>query len=203
MKKISKANKGEYGYIDYSVKKTIIRSVISVGLTVAIFLTGLFRYGSNRNVFSIIAAIGCLPAGWSVVNMIMFLRSGRCSENAHEEIEKHKGGLFIQYDLEMTSEAANYSISAVTVLEKNVCAITEDPKLDIEDCEKHIRLQIGQSGYSDYTVKVFDDLNKFCLRLDQLENLRESNNIHPEEIEEAWVPGTTQTPAAILCSISL
>lgn len=200
---MAKVNKGEYGYIEYNKRKTIIRSVIAVALTITIFLIGYIKYGSNRSVFSIVAAVGCLPCGWSIVNMIMFIRAGHCSEKAHREIEQHRGGLFIQYDLEMTSEAANYAISAATVIEKNVCCFTEDPALEISDCEKHIRLQISQSGYSDYTVKVFDDLDQYCKRLDQLEILRDNNGIDPEAIEASWVPGTTQTAASVLSSISL
>ena len=195
--------KGEFGYITSGKMSSVIRSIISVSTCVIIFLIGFAINHSNKNAFSIIAALGCLPAGWSVVNMIMFLRAGCCSKEAHLEIENHKGGLLILYDLEMTSEKANYMISAATVLDKNVCCYTEDLDLDATDCEKHILLQIGQSGYSDYTVKVFSDLQKFCDRLDQLEILREKKNIDPFTIEAAWVNGTTQTAASVLQSISL
>ena len=195
--------KGEFGYITAMKKSSVIRSIISVGSCVMIFLIGLAINHTNKSAFSIIAALGCLPAGWSVVNMIMFLRAGNCGTEAHLEIENHKGGLLILYDLEMTSENANYAISAATVLDKNVCCYTEDRNLDAADCEKHILLQISQSGYSDYTVKVFSDLQKFCDRLDQLELLRVKKNIDPFAIEAAWVNGTTQTAASVLQSISL
>ena len=195
--------KGNYGYILYSRKKSLIRSIISVALCFAIFLTGLVMYGSNKNYFSIIAALGCLPMGISVVNCIMFYRSGFCSSSSYEKIQKHKGGLFVQYDLEMTSEKENYSVAAVTVIEKNVCCFTEDRKLDIPDCERHILLQISQSGYSHYAVKVYKDIDEFCKRLDQLEKLRAARNVDPFAIEESWVPGTTQTAASVLRSVSL
>lgn len=195
--------KGEFGYIARGKKSAIIRSALSVGACIVIFLIGLAINHTNKNVFSIIAALGCLPAGWSIVNMIMFMRAGSCSTAAYSEIENHKGGLMILYDLEMTSENANYAISAATVLDKNVCCYTEDLKLDTTDCEKHILLQISQSGYSDYTVKVFSNLQKFCDRLDQMEELREKKNIDPFAIEAAWVNGTTQTAASVLQSISL
>lgn len=199
----NRVQKGSFGYILYNRKSSIIRSVISVGACLVIFLTGLIINHTNKNAFSIIAALGCLPAGWSVVNMVMFLRAGSCSESAHAEIEKHKAGLLILYDLEMTSEKENYAISAATVLDKNVCCYTEDPDLDETDCEKHILLQISQSGYSDYTVKVFTDLRKYCDRLDQLEQLRSRKGIDPFAIEAAWIAGTTQTAASVLQSISL
>ena len=62
---------------------------------------------------------------------------------------------------------------------------------------------MAQGGYSSYSIKVFDKLDGFCSRLDQLEKLRIEKNIDPQAIEDAWIPGTAQTPAGILLSISL
>ena len=200
MKRVSKGN---FGYIEYMRKFAIIRTVIALLICLAIFLTGLIIYHSNKSAFSIIAALGCLPAGLSAVNMIMYLRAHPCSRDAYEKIESHRHGLLIRYDLEMTSYEENYGIAAATVLDKNVCCFTEDKALDLNNCEKHIRNQIAQSGYTDYTVKVFKDINAFCNRLDQLEQIRSSKNINPVAIEDAWVPGTVETCALVLLSISL
>ena len=78
--------------------------------------------------------------------MIMYLRAHPCSRDAYEKIESHRHGLLIRYDLEMTSYEENYGIAAATVLDKNVCCFTEDKALDLNNCEKHIRNQIAQSG---------------------------------------------------------
>ncbi|WP_026494627.1 hypothetical protein [Butyrivibrio sp. WCD3002] len=195
--------KGEFGYIEGASRAAIIRTAISVLACVVIFLIGLLIYHTNKSAFSIIAALGCIPAGLSAVNMIMYLRAHRCSKEAYEKIEAHRGGLLIRYELEMTSYEENYGISAATVLDKNVCCYSEVKGLDVIDCEKHIRNQIAQSGYSSYTVKVFKDLDAFCARLDQLEQIRASKNIDPQAIEDAWVPGTVETCAHVLLSISL
>ncbi len=200
MKKVSKGN---FGYIESSRRFAIIRTVVALLICLAIFLTGLVVYHSNKSAFSIIAALGCLPAGLSAVNMIMYLRAHPCSKEAYDKIESHRHGLLIRYDLEMTSYEENYGIAAATVLDKNVCCYTEDKALDVNNCEKHIRNQIAQSGYTDYTVKVFKDINAFCNRLDQLEQIRYSKSIDPVAIEDAWVPGTVETCALVLLSISL
>ena len=200
MKRVSK---GEFGYIESSRKFAVIRTIIALAICLLIFLTGLFIYKSNKSAFSIIAALGCLPAGLSAVNTIMYMRAHSCSKESFEQIEAHRKGLLIRYDLEMTSYEENYSIAAATVLDKNVCCFTEVKDLDIANCEKHIRNQIAQSGYSSYTVKVFKDLNAFLNRLDQLEEIRQAKNIDPVAIEDAWVPGTTETCAHVLLSISL
>lgn len=200
MKRVAK---GSFGYIEYNRKFAAIRTIIALAICLIIFFTGLIINKSNKSVFSIIAAVGCLPTGLSAVNFIMYLKAHPCSSKAHEIIESHRNGLLIRYDLEMTSYEENYSIAAATVLDKNVVCFTENKELDVQNCEKHIRNQIAQSGYSSYTVKVFKDINAFCTRLDQLEQIRAAKNIDPVAIENAWVPGTVETCALVLLSISL
>ncbi len=205
MNKVSlhRVYKGDFGYITYRKKVAIFRTVICLAITVGIYLTGLFRYGSQKNVMSIIAALGCLPTGWSAVNMIMFIKARACTESDKNRIEACRGGLLIHYDHVITAYDKNFNVSASTVLDKNICCYSSDEDIDGIDCEKHIKKMIAQSGYSSYSIKIFTDIDKFCERLTQLEKLRADKNIDPVAIEESWIPGTTQTPASILLSISL
>jgi hypothetical protein len=195
--------KGERGYILYERKLSIIRTVISLAVVAVLFFTGLIISGTNKNIFSIVAAVGCLPTGWSAVNMIMYLRAGTLSDAAYAEIQKHTGELNVLYELYMTSQKSNFNLSAVTVLEKNIIGYSEDEELDVHDCEEHIRLQISQSGYHDHTIKIFKKLPEFTGRLDELEKLRALHGLDPKAVEAAWVPGTIQTVSGILKSVSL
>lgn len=200
---MNKKHKGEFGYIAYRKRLTLIRTLICLAFSVALFVAGLIIYGSQKNAFSIIAALGCLPTGWSAVNMIIFLKAKGCSEKAHEEIEKVSGDLLIHYDHVITSYEKNFNVAASTVLDKNICCFTEDKSYDIIDLEKHIKKMMAQNGYSSYSIKIFDKLDPFLERLKQLEKLRADKNIDPKAIEDAWVPGTVQTAASVLLSISL
>ena len=195
--------KGEFGYIKYQRKIGIIRTVIFILIAVLLFLTGLTVFGSQKNFLSILAALICLPAGWSAVNMIMFLKALPCSDIAHETVVQHAGGLLIHYDHIITSYERNFNVAASTVLDKNICCYIEDKKADPDDIEKHIKKMMAQGGYSNHSIKVFDNLERFCERLDQLDKLRSDKAIDPKAIEAAWVPGTAQTPASVLLSISL
>ena len=200
---MNKKYKGEFGYIAYRKKVAIIRTGVGLLVAVGLFVAGLIVYGSQKNFLSIVAALGCLPTGWSAVNLIMFLRAKGCSESAHDQIEKVCGGLLIHYDHVITSYDKNFNVSASTVLDKNICCFTEDKSYDLSDLEKHIKKMMSQNGYSNYSIKVFDKLDAFLDRLSQLEKLRSDKNIDPRAIEDAWVPGTVQTPASVLLSISL
>jgi hypothetical protein len=94
-------------------------------------------------------------------------------------------------------------VAASTVLDKNICCFVEDDSFDLIDLEKHIKKMMAQNGYGSYSVKAFNKLDDFCLRLSQLERIRQDKSIDPMALEDAWVPGTQETAASVLLSISL
>ncbi len=200
---MKKSFKGDFGYIRYRRQIGILRTGLFLLVVLALFLSGLFIFGSSKNYLSIIAALLCLPAGWSAVNLIMFLRAKGCSDSSFNKINKSKGGLLVRYDEVITSYDKNYNVAASTVLDKNICCYVEDDSFDLIDLEKHIKKMMAQNGYGSYSVKAFDKLDDFCLRLSQLERIRQEKKIDPQALEDAWVPGTQETVASVLLSISL
>ena len=60
------------------------------GISLAIYLAGYLTVHSNKNLLTIVAVLGCLPASKSAVSMIMFLRAKGCSEALKAKID----GLF-------------------------------------------------------------------------------------------------------------
>lgn len=200
---MKKVYKGDFGYIENNKKKAIIRTAVFLGIVLILFLTGIFLKHTQKNVFSILAALFCLPTGWSGVNLIMFLKAKGCSKEDYDVIEAHRGNLLIHYDHIITSYEKNYYVAASTILDKNICCYTSDKDMDTSDCEKHIKKMMASSGYSTYSIKIFDDLKSFCDRLDQLEKLRSDKGIDPQKIEDSWEAGTVETPAGVLLSISL
>ena len=200
---MKKSFKGDFGYIRYRKQIGILRTGLFLLVVLALFLSGLFIFGSSKNYLSIIAALLCLPAGWSAVNLIMFLRAKGCSDSSFNKINNSKGGLLVRYDEVITSYDKNFNVAASTVLDKNICCYVEDDSFDLIDLEKHIKKMMAQNGYGSYSVKVFNKLDDFCLRLSQLERIRQEKKIDPQALEDAWVPGTQETAASVLLSISL
>ncbi|MBP3814295.1 MAG: hypothetical protein ILA12_06525 [Butyrivibrio sp.] len=200
---MKKSFKGDFGYIRYRRQIGILRTGLFLLVVLALFLSGLFIFGSSKNYLSIIAALLCLPAGWSAVNLIMFLRAKGCSDSSFNKINKSKGGLLVRYDEVITSYDKNFNVAASTVLDKNICCYVEDDSFDLIDLEKHIKKMMAQNGYGSYSVKAFNKLDDFCLRLSQLERIRQEKKIDPQALEDAWVPGTQETAASVLLSISL
>ena len=195
--------KGEYGYIRSSRMRTGAACAILLSLVLFLFFFGLVITGSNRNLFSILAALFCLPAGVFCVRLIMLAKARPCSAAAHEAIEAHRAGLFVMYDLLMTSQSYNYAYPSVCVGAGQVLCFTEDREMDEGAAAKHIRLQLALSKYHDIEIRIVKDLTAYLMLLDEAEALRAAAGEDLYAAERAWQAGTTQTIPGVLRSISL
>ena len=166
-------------------------------IVLGLFFGGRLYYGSNRNIYSIMAALSCLPLGWSAVNLIMLLRAGMCSEDAHRQIlstlAEHRlreEDLTQAYDLYLTGYSRNFQISHVAIRGKNIAALTEDAGCDLQAAEEHIRKMIANDGFSGadlekadvYTIKLYPSLDKYIQRLSGLCGLERGNPEREEKL---------------------
>lgn len=173
-----KVQKGCYGYISCQKKMSAARTVLFFALSLAIYGIGIYSTGSNKNLLTIVAVLGCLPACKSAVNAIMFFRAEGCSKEAYEKIAVYDDRLTGFYDMYFTSYKKNFPISHMVLKGNVVCAYTESGKCDCKAGEKHLEQMLQQDGYKHMTIKIFDDLDKYLDRLGQLSKLEaeESKN---------------------------
>ena len=183
MKKYLKlAKKGSYGYLKNKRNQVLVTTILMFAVSLSLFAAGIITTGTNKNLLTIVAVLGCLPACKSTVSFIMYLKAVGCSEEAKEAIEKSVGELIGMYDMYFTSYKNNFPISHIVVEGKNVCGYAEK-KLDVGMCERHLETILKQSGYKDYTIKVFTDLVKYTDRLSQIGEIdREKTPKRDEEI---------------------
>lgn len=193
-----KAAKGQYGYIKKQKILAGIRTFVLYALSLSIFLIGIKVIGKKDNLLTIIAVLGCLPAGRSTVNMIMFLRAKGCSEGARDKISGYSAGLTELYDMFFTSYEKNYPISHMVIKNNVVCGYSEDGKIDVEACGKHLDAHLKQGGCKGVAVKIFDDIEKYC---EGLNNLQKQEDGITRAIEEK--DAQTQEILENLLSIAL
>lgn len=171
MKRLKKTPKGCYGYIAYQKKATVVRTAFFFALSLAIYGIGIYSTGSNKNLLTIVAVLGMLPACKSAVNAIMFLKAHECSIKAWEKISAYDDKLTGFYDMYFTSYQRNFPISHMVYKGNVVCAYTESEKCDCNAGEAHLLQMLAQDGYTHMTVKIFDNLGKYVDRLGQLSEL--------------------------------
>lgn len=182
---MKKAVKGNFRYIEFKRRQVILRTILFFGISLALFAAGYLTTGKKENLLTVVAVLGCLPACKSMVNMIMFFRARGCSENARNEIAPLEGRLIGMYDMYFTSYQKNFDISHMVLEGKVVLGYTESEKCDLKACEEHLQVMLKQGGFKNMTVKISDNLQKYCEQLKNFNQMKQDND--PARDDEARV----------------
>ena len=174
--------KGCYGYIRNHKTVTAVRTLLYFAVSIGLYVMGYVTTGSNRNLLTIVAILGCLPACKSLVNLILFLRADGCSEELQGQVCAYDDKLTVFYDMYFTSYQKNFSVSHMVLKGNILCGITENPKCDRKAAEEHLEQMLKQEGIRNMTVKIFSQSNKYIDRLSQLTNLDVDNHKNQGEI---------------------
>ncbi len=177
--------KGTYGYIARQRRWEIIKTVVMFGISASLYIAGYITTKSNKNLLTLVAVLGCLPASKSAVSMIMFFKAKGCSEEIKKAVARRTEGLSQRYDLYLTSYAKNFQISHLVMKGKNMAGITEQDGFDEAACNQHLKTLFAQNGFKDITVKIFRDKEKYLERVASLqESAMEDNREFDEKVLE-------------------
>ena len=170
MKNLVRA-KGTYGYIENHKAYAAIRTLVYFLLCVGLYVMGYVTTGSNKNLLTVVAILGCLPACKSLVNLIMFLKAKGCSQEMMQRVRKYDVDLTTFYDLYFTTYQKNFAISHMVLKGNVLCGISESSKCDVNEAEKHLEQMLAQEGIKNVTVKIFSNADKYIDRLSQIKSL--------------------------------
>ena len=148
-------------------------TILSLAATLAIYFTARWYFGTNRNIFTILAALCCIGVGKAFTDMVMFFRAGCCSDGARENISMHIGKLHGLYDLFLTSQDKNFQISHVVVAGQSVCGLSETRSCDVNAAQQHILTMMELDGFKGYEVRIFKSLDQYLDCLDALNSVQD------------------------------
>lgn len=163
--------KGSFGYIKRKHIGEVVKTIVYFAVSLSLYAAGIKAAGNNKNLLTIVAVLGCLPASKSMVSMIMFLKYTGCSKAVYEKLKHGYNNLYVLYDMVFTSYDKNFEINHMAINDNVICAYSEKERLDEKACEKHLTDMLTQNGLKNITVKVFKDISKYQKRLEQLSEL--------------------------------
>lgn len=165
--------KGNFGYIKRKHILEVVKTIVYFAVSLSLYAAGVIATKSNKNLLTIVAVLGCLPASKSMVSMIMFLRFKGCSLAVHEKLEHNYQNLYILYDMVFTSYDKNFEIDHMAVNNKIIYAYSEKEKLDEKAFENHLTNMLTQNGLKNITVKLFRNISQYQKCLEKLEESSE------------------------------
>ena len=175
----SEKYKGEKNYLNTQRIYEIVRTVIMFALSLSVYLIGYLTTHTNKNLLTVVAVLGCLPAAKSAVNMIMFLRFSSCDRSLADRFEDVSGNLKNAFDRVFTSYEKNYVIDHIIVNNGSVIGYAGKhgkKAISESDFAKHIHTYLSAEGYKDITIKIFSDPEKYIERIGSIKDLPAKGN---------------------------
>lgn len=183
---MKKVVKGTPGYIKYEQKKRLIITLIMFGISLLIFFTGLIHTGTRKNLFTLVAILGVLPAAKCAVNMIMIWMQKPTDQKIIALTQEKAGDLTTSYEMTVTAYEGSMPLDAMVVCGNQVVCYSSRGKRDMFALmEKHMATILKGNGYSPAKVKIFQDQKHFLERVEQLakdpERYRDGITFTPDE----------------------
>ncbi len=163
-----KYTKEDYEFASYRKKMDIIVMIILFLLALGLFVTGLVATGTKKNLLSVVAVLGLLPACKQLVAVVMSLRVRCCEQSVRDSIDKHIGSLYGFYHPYFTSYDKNYPFAHLVITDNSIIALDNHGKIDANAFNNHIQDLLRKEGIKDIVVKVFTGIDKYTNRLDEL-----------------------------------
>ena len=179
-----KTEKGCAGYIRSQQKVRTVRTVILFLIVFAVFAAGmLMNHGDRRNIYSIVAAVVCIPAAMSAVSMIMMWMRKPVTASFAEEMRRLAGDARLLMELYVTTSEHGLYLHAAVI--RDDCAAAYAPEARsaaaLQAVASHLRNSLNQAC-GPVRLTVTQDRDEFLTAVKELAALRTEDPELQDEI---------------------
>lgn len=165
---MKRVEKGGHGYFSWEKKRRAAVTLVMFLLPAAFFVIGYIQTGTRKNLFTLAAVLGSLPACRAFVSWSMMLPRKSMGRECYESIRGHAGDLTMVYDLYFTTYERNIQVDAMAVHGDTVVGYCGRRQEYRRSMEGYIQDTIRRGGYP-VTVRLIEDLPAFLERLDAMD----------------------------------
>lgn len=166
-----KCEKGTPGYLREKLKIEILRTVVYFAIVIAVFLLGYSQTHSKKNLLTVVAVVGCLPACKALVGVITRIPYKTIDPAEAEEVAGKALHLTVIYDLVVTSTEKIMPIDCMAISGDKVFGYTSGKKVDLKDTAAYLRKMLRQNDLPEVSVKLYDQYKSFLSIVEGLENI--------------------------------
>lgn len=178
--------KGCAGYIRSQQKVRTVRTVILFLIVFAVFAVGMIlNHGDRRNIYSIVAAVGCIPAAMSAVSMIMMWMRKPVTASFAEEMRKAAGDACLLMELYITTSEHGVFLPAAVIRDDCAAAYASGVRSEaaLSAVITHLQSALSQAcGPVDLTIT--EDHERFMAIVEELAGRRTEDPELQDEIAQ-------------------
>ena len=156
--------KGCNGYIRSRKMREIVIITAILAVSVGLFLLGYFATGTKRNLLTVFAVLGVLPAAKAVVALVLFVPYRSFSEEAFAQVKEICGeGGHLYSDLVFTSQKSVMHLDALYVSGTEAAALDLSGK-NAKKATEYFTEYMKKCGHPVH-IHVFTGQREFCDRV--------------------------------------
>lgn len=175
--------KGHPGYLDYKKKAELIRAVIYFAMVAAVFFLGYSQTHSKKNLLTVVAIVGCLPACKVLVGVITRFPYPSIATIRTEEIQGKTSHVTVIYDMIITSREKIMPVEAMVLSGNTIFGYTNSERVDVAYAAAHIRDMLRQNQFPDAKVKILNNYTAFLARAEGLDSIAVVEKSNTTELE--------------------
>lgn len=169
-----KIRKGDFGYIQHEKIRRFLVTLLLFAIPMAAFVGAYLITGTKKNIITVIAMVGCLPACKSLVGFIVMFLQKSMDEKSYRKINEHAKDLVMSYEMYLTTYEKSTFVESFAICGNKVIGYSSRIDGSPQFVEQHVKKILKQNGYK-VDVKVMTELKPYLERLDYL-------NAHKEEL---------------------
>ena len=161
-----KTAKGKPGYYRYEKVKRCLVTLLMFAIPIGIFITGVIMTGTRKNLLTVVAILGVIPAARFAVSWIMVMMQKDVPEEVVAQTDAAAPDLVRAYELTVTAYEGQMPLDALVVCGNElVCFASNGKKDKIPMMQKHMAKILASNGYSGVNVKIFGEEKPFLDRV--------------------------------------
>lgn len=186
---MKKVIKGNPGYLDYKKKAEIIRTLIYFAIVAAVFFLGYSQTHTKKNLLTVVAILGCLPACKVLVGVITRFPYPSIADIRANEIKGKTSHVTVIYDMIITSREKVMPVDCIVLSGDTIFGYTTSEKVDLKYAASHIKGILSQNQYPSASVKLLNNYTAFLARAEGLDSIAavEKNDTKKREEQMAQV----------------
>ena len=181
-----KIRKGEIGYWKSRRKREWIKTLLLFLISLMMLLTGMLVAkhmnpdiswsDSRKNLLTVAAVLGVLPASRCMISAIMFTRacSHSCPPELYDRLKAFEEKLLLAFEICLTAEKTTYPLYAVLCCDGEILGLLDGDAQAAKQGEEHLKNMLIKDGKKNVTVKLYTDSDTYITRLERAAEAGES-----------------------------
>ena len=162
---MKKVKKGNIGYIRYEKVKRGLVAALMFAIPLIIFFTGLITTGTRKNLLTVVAILGVIPAARFAVSWIMIMLQKDADPEMAAATEQICPDMVKAYELTVTAYEGRMPLDCVVVYGGSIaCYSSRGERNKFSFMEKHIESIMKSNGLSVKT-KIFSEERGYLDRI--------------------------------------